>query len=108
MGRGGESEPGLRNAFMWSDKPEPHAERKAKILKAHPEIKTLMGPCPWIKYQVFFVVALQIIMAKYATTLSWSVLIPVAYLFGGAANCNLQLAMHEISHNLAFKATNML
>jgi sphingolipid delta-4 desaturase len=107
MGRGGDAKT-TRTTFYWEDKPEPHADRKVKILKAHPEIKTLMGHCPWIKYEVFFVVTLQLIMAVYATTLSWKVLIPVAYLFGGAANCNLQLAMHEISHNLAFKGTNMI
>lgn len=47
----------------------------------------------------------QIGMCYLASQLSWALLIPVAYLIGGAANCNLQLAMHEISHNLAFKAT---
>lgn len=31
-----------------------------QILKAHPEISSLMGPCPWTKYQVLFVVLLQV------------------------------------------------
>jgi sphingolipid 4-desaturase/C4-monooxygenase len=47
-------------------------------------------------------------MCIYATTLPWKLLVPVAYLLGGAANCNLQLAMHEISHNLAFKGTTAI
>ena len=45
-------------------------------------------------------------MAYVASMLPWKALVPVAYLFGGAANCNLQLGMHEISHNLAFSGTN--
>lgn len=44
----------------------------------------------------------------FSTTLSWKLLIPLAYVVGGAANCNLQLAMHEISHNLAFKGTTTI
>jgi len=95
-----------RSDFHWDDKQEPHAIRKTQILKAHPEIKKLMGPCPYTKYQVAFVVSLQIFMAYAVSSLSWALLVPVAYLFGGAANCNLQLAMHEISHNLAFSGTN--
>ena len=47
MGKGGEGkeQARVRTSFHWDTKPEPHAERKSKILKAHPEIKTLMGPC---------------------------------------------------------------
>jgi len=44
-------------------------------------------------------------LANVASKLSWKLLVPFAYIIGGAANCNLQLGMHEISHNLAFKAT---
>merc|ERR1719424_2272070 len=62
-----------------------------------------MGPCPYTKYQVAGVVSMQIVFAWLSTSLSWGPLILFAYLIGGAANCNLQLAMHEISHNLAFK-----
>jgi len=105
MGKGAKKEGETRTDFFWDEKPEPHALRKTQILKAHPEINKLMGPCPKTKYQVAFVVTLQIGMCYLASQLSWALLIPVAYLIGGAANCNLQLAMHEISHNLAFKAT---
>lgn len=48
---------------------------------------------------------LQLALASFAARLPWYVLVPLAYSVGGACNCNLQLAMHEISHNLAFKAT---
>ena len=117
MGKGGEKQedPGTSSAplaenvdgprkdFHWDEGGEPHALRKAEILKAHPEIRELMGPDPMTKYQVFAVVAAQVAMAWWASRQSWRVLVPVAYLLGGAANCNLQLGMHEISHNLAFK-----
>ena len=33
-----------------------------------------------------------------STYLSWGPLIAFAYVIGGAANCNLQLAMHEVTH----------
>lgn len=65
-----------------------------------------MGPCPYTKYQVFFVAAVQIFLASMAPKLPWYMLIPFAHLVGGAYNCNLQLAMHEIAHNLAFKGTS--
>jgi sphingolipid delta-4 desaturase len=94
----------VRSGFHWDKGPEPHAARKKKILKAHPEVTKLMGPCEYTKYQVAFVVALQIALTSVVSKFSWLILIPFAYLIGGAANCNLQLAMHEISHNLAFKA----
>jgi hypothetical protein len=34
--------------------------RVPQILKAHPEINKLMGPCPNTKYQIAFVVSLQV------------------------------------------------
>jgi sphingolipid delta-4 desaturase len=64
-----------------------------------------MGPDSNTKYQIFVVVAAQVAMACWASGQQWRVLLPVAYLLGGAANCNLQLGMHEISHNLAFPFT---
>lgn len=113
MGRGGDNTQtpasgkapaGPRTEFFWDDGPEPHCVRKAKILKAHPEVNSLMGPCPNTKYQVALVVSLQIAMAYAMSGTPWWLLAPVAWLVGGVASCNLQLAMHEISHNLAFKS----
>ena len=94
-----------RRDFHWDEGREPHALRKTEILKAHPEIRELMGPDSNTKYQIFVVVAAQVAMACWASGQQWRVLLPVAYLLGGAANCNLQLGMHEISHNLAFPFT---
>jgi len=31
-----------------------------QILKAHPEINKLMGPCPYTKYQIALVVSMQV------------------------------------------------
>ena len=64
-----------------------------------------MGYEPLTKYIVFFVVSLQILMALYLrdhSSLS-PLFIFCAYAIGGTANQNLFLAIHEITHNLAFK-----
>jgi sphingolipid delta-4 desaturase len=64
-----------------------------------------MGHEPLTKYVVLFVVLLQLSIAyrlRYTPPLSPLFLV-VAYAIGGTANHNLFLAIHEITHNLAFK-----
>jgi sphingolipid delta-4 desaturase len=63
-----------------------------------------MGREPLTKYVVFGVVSLQIataILLRHHSPMSpWFIL--AAYAIGGTANHNLFLAIHEITHNLAF------
>ena len=64
-----------------------------------------MGYEPLTKWIVFGVVALQLCFAyalRHTHPLSPKFLI-CAYVIGGTANHNLFLAIHEITHNLAFK-----
>lgn len=93
--------------FLWLLTEEPHRTRRQAILKAHPEIKTLMGREPLTKWIALGVVALQMITACAVTMLGWHPLswrfLLTAYVIGGTANQNIFLAIHEITHNLAFK-----
>ncbi|KAE9392652.1 dihydroceramide delta(4)-desaturase [Gymnopus androsaceus JB14] len=90
--------------FLWLMTEEPHRTRRMAIMKAHPEVTKLMGHEPLTKYIVFGVVFLQLfvaIMLRHTRILSpWFIL--SAYAIGGTANHNLFLAIHEITHNLAF------
>jgi sphingolipid 4-desaturase/C4-monooxygenase len=64
-----------------------------------------MGHEPLTKYIVLAVVILQLTVAfslRHTHPLSWEFL-AAAYVIGGTANHNLFLAIHEITHNLAFK-----
>ena len=66
----------------------------------------LCGPEPLTKHFVLAVVALQVICAvclQNTPIFSLKFLL-LAYVIGATANQNLFLAIHEISHNLAFKA----
>lgn len=70
------------------------------------QVTKLCGPEPLTKYFVLAVVALQVICAVCMRTtpvLSLRYILS-AYVIGATANQNLFLAIHEISHNLAFKA----
>ena len=93
--------------FLWALNEEPHKTRRMAILKAHPEVRKLMGHEPLTKYVTLSVVCLQLAVA-YALMhfgihpLDWRFLL-TAYVIGGTANQNLFLAIHEITHNLAFK-----
>ena len=76
-----------------------------EIMKAHPDVVKLMGHEPLTKYVVLAVVSLQIFIAiqlRHSHPLSFWFLF-LAYAVGGTANHNLFLAIHEITHNLAFK-----
>jgi len=75
------------------------------IMKAHPQVTKLMGYEPLTKYVVLLVVSLQIGVAlalRHTSPLSPTFLF-LAYAIGGTANHNLFLAIHEITHNLAFR-----
>ncbi|ERS98745.1 hypothetical protein HMPREF1624_05533 [Sporothrix schenckii ATCC 58251] len=94
--------------FFWTYTEEPHRSRRLAIIKAHPEVTKLCGPEPLTKYLVVGVVSLQVGLgialarAGYGF-FSWPFW-AVAYVVGATANQNLFLAIHEISHNLAFRS----
>lgn len=76
-------------------------------MAAHPEIGKLCGPEPLTKYLVLAVLAIQFTTAislRSTAIFSWQFMLS-AYLIGGTCNQNIFLAIHEISHNLAFKST---
>ncbi|KAL1968804.1 hypothetical protein VTN77DRAFT_1165 [Rasamsonia byssochlamydoides] len=96
----------IEDHFFWTYTEEPHRSRRQAIIKAHPEVTKLCGPEPLTKYLVLAVVSLQITCAyllRNTPVLSWKFLL-TAYVVGATANQNLFLAIHEISHNLAFRS----
>lgn len=93
------------NDFYWTDETEPHTIRRKLILKKYPQITQLCGPEPLTKYIIFGVVSLQLATAYYLRNtpfLSWKFFL-LSYIIGATANQNVFLAIHELSHNLAFK-----
>ena len=92
--------------FFWTYTEEPHRTRRQAIIRAHPEVTKLCGPEPLTKYFVLVVVSVQILCAyllQNTPFFSWQFFL-TAYIIGATANQNLFLAIHEISHNLAFKS----
>ncbi|KAI1380858.1 sphingolipid delta4-desaturase [Hypoxylon crocopeplum] len=92
--------------FFWTYTEEPHRTRRLAIIKAHPEVTKLCGPEPLTKYVVLGVVSLQILCA-YVLRNTPFFSVPfwlLAYVVGATSNQNLFLAIHEISHNLAFRS----
>ncbi|KAJ5304785.1 uncharacterized protein N7443_004445 [Penicillium atrosanguineum] len=92
--------------FFWTYTEEPHRSRRQAIIKAHPEVTKLCGPTSLTKWVVLGVVSLQITCAyllRNTPILDWKFL-ATAYVIGATSNQNLFLAIHEISHNLAFRS----
>ncbi|XP_048488081.1 sphingolipid delta(4)-desaturase DES1 isoform X2 [Plutella xylostella] len=91
-----------RTDFEWVYTEEPHASRRKIILEKYPEIKQLFGYDPLFKWVVTAMVVTQLASFPLVARLSWGPLLIAAYCFGGVINHSLMLAIHEISHNLAF------
>jgi len=90
--------------FHWVATDEPHRTRRKMILKDHPEIKQLFGHEPLTAVIVAVLTATQLWVCSWIGDTSWTVYWFMAYAFGGTINHTLQLANHEISHNLCFGA----
>nr|CAD1844411.1 unnamed protein product [Ananas comosus var. bracteatus] len=104
MGREGEEreEGVMATDFFWSYTDEPHALAKATDPSQYPQIKELFGPDPLAFLKISAVVFVQLWTATYLHNSSWLKILTVAYFFGSFLNHNLFLAIHELSHNLAF------
>jgi len=88
--------------FTWADNNEPHASRREEILKKYPQIKDLFVPEPLTFVVVTGILLLQLAMVVFVQDVSWPVLLVCAYVVGGVCNHSLQLAAHELSHNLCW------
>lgn len=91
--------------YYWSYTDEPHATRRKEILKKYPQVKELYGYEWTTKYVVLGWVLSQWGLSYLIRNSSWWVIVLLAYCYGGFASHALVLAMHEISHNLAFPRT---
>jgi sphingolipid delta-4 desaturase len=89
--------------FIWSSEREPHAARRRELLRKHPEVRELYGPCWKTKYVCTALVLAQLGIAYALREAPWWLILVVAYAVGGVINQALLLAIHELSHNLAFK-----
>jgi sphingolipid delta-4 desaturase len=93
-----------KNDFIWSEYEEPHCSRKKEILQKHgKDLNKLMGIEPRTKYLTVGVVALHILSAYLFCNLSWPYFLLSTFVVGGTLTHILFLAIHEITHGLAFK-----
>ncbi len=89
--------------FYWSEAREPHSERRKAILKKYPQVRELVGTDIKLVIGTILLVALQLSLAYYIDNFSIWILIIVSYFIGSTATHALFLAVHEITHNLAFR-----
>lgn len=92
--------------FTWSETDEPHATRRQLIMAAHPEIAELFGTEPLTFWISLGLLVGQLCMAWLMRDADLWVLLVCAYVIGGTANHALQLAVHELSHDLCWSGPN--
>mgnify|MGYP001219439700 FL=1 len=98
--------------FLWTEAPEPHMERKKDIISQYTqELKDakVRGPTWKTKYVVLFVVSLQLSFAYLLRDKAWTTweFWVCSYVIGASLTQNCFLAIHEITHNLAFKSIKL-
>lgn len=91
------------NDFYWSDEREPHFQRRQDILEAHPEVKSLFGIDPMLKYTTVILVAIQLTVGYFVAQMGWIPFLLITYFVGATIAHTMFLAVHEITHDLAFK-----
>jgi sphingolipid delta-4 desaturase len=101
----------LKKEFHWVETPEPHLARRKEILKKHPEVKNLYGINPKMKYHAILLVLVQVTTAFYIHQVfelgiggwAWALFFGITYIIGATVAQSIFLAIHEITHNLAFR-----
>lgn len=101
MGTQAEAQP--REDFYWVEDREPHFQRRKDILKSHPEVTKLFGVNPNLKFVTVGLVLAQLAIAFFIHNLPWWGFLLVTFAVGATIAQALFLAIHEITHDLAFK-----
>lgn len=81
---------------------EPHAKRRALILREHPSVCDLFGTEPSTKFIAVMLVMVQIACAVMSTQLTWPMYLFTVYAIGATASQALFLVNHELCHDLVF------
>jgi sphingolipid delta-4 desaturase len=98
---------GFRRSFFPVDLKRPHPIRRAAILKAHPEVRSLIGYDRWTAVITIATVLGQVAIAYGLGHLGlgyWWVSLLVALGVGAFANHAMFVVIHDASHNLVFKS----
>jgi sphingolipid delta-4 desaturase len=93
-----------RTDFYWVNDREPHFQRRKEILQKHPEVTKLFGIDSNLKYWTVGIVIVQMTIAFYAHQLHWVPFLLISYFVGATIAQALFLAIHEITHDLAFRS----
>jgi sphingolipid delta-4 desaturase len=90
------------SAFVWSEQPEPHRGRTRAMLKAHPELRALIGRNPWTALLIALTVAAQCVLAWSLRDQPWWLVVLTAWGVGAFLDHALFAMVHECAHGLVF------
>src|SRR5262245_20086217 len=93
--------------FFKSEADQPHPQRTQAILKAHPEVRHLIGRNPDTALIMLFILLLQVsiafVIGKVLGPHYWWVAPIAAFCIGAFCNHTMYVIIHEATHNLVFK-----
>ena len=93
-------------AFYQSELDQPHPERTRAILRAHPEVRQLIGRNPFTAAIMVLVLSTQTAIAFAMGRLGWNfwwLSLLVAFSLGAFLNHCMYVIIHDATHNLVFK-----
>ena len=97
---------GFRRGFFPAELKRPHPIRRMAILRAHPQIKALMGQDRWTAVICLGILALQVTLAAALGHLGlgyWWAALLVGWCVGAFCNHAMFVVIHDATHNLVFK-----
>tara|TARA_R110000868_G_scaffold64597_2_gene194065 strand:+ start:38358 stop:39302 length:945 start_codon:yes stop_codon:yes gene_type:complete len=93
----------MSNDYTFVEHEQIHKTRARQILKAHPEVRTLLGPNPWTSLLVVLLVSTQLALSFWLVDKPWWLILITAYVVGAFISHGLYVLVHELCHNLVFK-----
>ena len=89
--------------FTWSEQREPHFSRRKAILAQHPEVKNLYGIDKSLKFKSLIPLLIQIAVPFILPENNIWIWVLAVLLIGTTMTHIIVLAIHEITHDLAFE-----